>query len=142
MPAASAELIGLTNEVAETTVVAMPGEPAVTASLKEDSMVGTVGWVDVAPVQAGVGMPSRAAASAKPYWVGVKNELSVTWLTNVNFHFGVVGKFPAVSLAALAVLVAELHAAIRADAAAVALTRPVPCRSRRRVGPSFMLRVW
>src|SRR3984957_2403328 len=118
--------MGLTNEVAATTVVAMPGEPAVTASLKADSMVGTVGWVDRAPVQCGVGRPRMAAASAKPYWVGVKNALSVTWLTKVNFHLGVVGKFPAVSLAALAVLVDELHAAIRADAAAVALTRPVP----------------
>src|ERR1017187_7376413 len=102
MPADSAALIGLMNEVAETTVVAMPGELAVTAALRDDSMGGTVGWggsgpgqgggggpgggagggragwVDSAPVQCGVGMPRMAAASAKPYWVGVKNELSVT----------------------------------------------------------------
>src|SRR5215469_9377850 len=103
MPACSALLMGLTNEVAETTVVAMPGEPAVTAAWKADSMVGTVGWVDSAPVQAGVGRPSRAEASWKPYWVGVKNALSVTWLTKVNFHLGVVGKFPAASFAAEAV---------------------------------------
>ena len=43
MPAASALLMGAMNEVAETTVVAMPGEPAVTAAWKADSMVGTVG---------------------------------------------------------------------------------------------------
>src|SRR5438132_228628 len=49
MPACSALLMGATNEVAETTVVAMPGEPAVTAALKEDSMVGTVCWVDLFP---------------------------------------------------------------------------------------------
>src|ERR1700722_3072148 len=126
MPADSALSIGLPNAVAETTVVAMPGEVAAMAALSEVRSVGTVGWVEVAPVQDGVGMPSRAAASAKPYRVGVKNALSVTWLTKVNFHLGVVGKSPAVSLAALAVLVDELHAAIRADAAAVALTRPVP----------------
>src|ERR1700733_9778130 len=149
MPAASAELMGLTNEVAATTVVAMPGEPAVTASLKADSMVGTVGWVDRAPVQCGVGRPRMAAASAKPYWVGVKNELSVTWLTKVNFHLGVVGKLPASSFAADAVEpgdallgLDELHAAIRAEAAAVALNRPAPSRSRRRDGPSFIFRVW
>ena len=95
MPACSALLMGATNAVAETTVVAMPGEPAVTAAWKADSMVEFVGWVDRAPVQAGVGRPSSAAASAMPYWVGVKNELSVTWFTNVNFHLGVVGKLPA-----------------------------------------------
>src|ERR1022692_520111 len=103
MPADSAALIGLMNEVAETTVVAMPGELAVTAALKADSMVGTVGWVDSAPVQCGVGMPRMAAASAKPYWVGVKNALSVTWLTKVNCHLGVVGKLPAAAFAAPAV---------------------------------------
>ena len=145
MPAASALLIGLTNEVAETTVVAMPGEPAVTASLKADSMVGTVGWVDRAPVQCGVGRPRMAAASAKPYWVGVKNGLSATWLTKVNCHFGVVGKLPAAAFATPDVP-AELddellHAAISAEAAAVALNRPAPSSSRRREGPSFMFRV-
>src|SRR5208282_101924 len=103
MPACSALLMGAVNAVAETTVVAMPGEPAVTAAWKADSMVGTSGWVDSAPVQAGVGMPSSAAQSWKPYWVGVKKELSVTWLTKVNFHLGVVGKLPAAAFAADAV---------------------------------------
>src|SRR6476619_5312247 len=95
MPACSALLMGATNAVAETTVVAMPGELAVIAAWRADSMVEFVGWVDRAPVQAGVGSPSSAAASAMPYWVGVKNELSVTWFTNVNFHLGVDGKLPA-----------------------------------------------
>src|SRR5215469_8601810 len=128
MPACSALLMGLTNEVAETTVVAMPGEPAVTAAWKADSMVGTVGWVDSAPVQAGVGRPSSAAASWKPYWVGVKKALSVTWLTKVNFHLGVVGKLPAAACAAADVaddaallVLDEVQAAISAEAAAVAL---------------------
>ena len=148
MPAASALLMGAMNEVAETTVVAMPGEPAVTAAWKADSMVGTVGWVDRAPVQAGVGRPSSAAQSWNPYWVGVKNELSVTWLTKVNFHLGVVGKLPAAAFAADAVPVGAaelldelLHAAMSAEAAAVALNRPAPSSSRRREGPSFMFRV-
>src|ERR1700733_15901595 len=119
MPADSALSIGLPNAVAETTVVAMPGEFAAMAAFSEVSIVGTGGWVEVAPVQDGVGMPSRAAASAKPYWVGVKNALSVTWLTKVNFHLGVVGKLPASSFAADAVEpgdallgLDELHAAI------------------------------
>jgi len=126
-------------------VVAVPLKKAVTASLKDDSMVGTVGWVDRAPVQCGVGMPRMAAASAKPYWVGVKNELSVTWLTKVNCHLGVVGKLPAAAFAVdveLALLeLDELHAAISAEAAAVALNSPAPSSRRRREGPSFMFRV-
>jgi hypothetical protein len=148
IPAASALLIGAVKEVAETTVVAMPAEPAVTAALREDSMVGTVGWVDSAPVQCGVGRPRMAAASAKPYWVGVKNALSVTWLTKVNCHLGVVGKLPAAAFTApdvfdvLAELLDELlQAAISAEAAAVALNRPAPSSSRRREGPSFIFRV-
>src|ERR1700733_5738930 len=67
IPADSALAIGWTNEVASTTVVAMPGELAETAAWKEVSIVETVGWVDRAPVQAGVGRPRSAAQSAKPY---------------------------------------------------------------------------
>src|SRR6266545_3537136 len=37
---------------------------------------------------------SSAQASWAPYWVGVKNGLVVTWLTNTNFHLGVEGKSP------------------------------------------------
>src|SRR5215813_6306702 len=104
MPWDSAWLMGLTNDVAETTVVAMPGELAVTAALNACSMVGTVDCVDRAPVQAGVGRPRIAAASAMPYWVGVKNELSVTWQMKVNFHEGVFGKLPPAAWVAPAVL--------------------------------------
>ena len=32
--------------------------------------------------------PNTEHASAMPYWVGTKNGLVVTWLTNTNFHFG------------------------------------------------------
>src|ERR1700760_2881137 len=148
MPADSALLIGEVNAVAETTVVAIPGEPAVTAAWKADSIVELVGWVDRAPVQAGVGRPRIAAASAMPYWVGVKNELSVTWFTNVNFHAGTFGKLPPAAWVAPAVpevpalLLDELlHAAMSAEAAAVALNSPAPSSSRRREGPSFMFRV-
>ena len=92
--------------------------------------MGTVGWVDSAPVQDGVGSPSSAAASWNPYCVGVKKELSVTWLTKVNFHLGVLGKLPAaaaaVDVGAALLELDELHAAISAEAAAVALNRPAP----------------
>jgi hypothetical protein len=78
--------------------------------------------------------------------VGTKNGLVVTWLTKVNFHGGVDGKFPAAELAGLVLvlplLLVEEQAASSAEAAAVALTRPVPVSSFRRVGPSFMLSVW
>ena len=131
--------------MAETTVVAMPGEFAVIAAWRAESMVEFVGWVERAPVQAGVGRPSSAAASAMPYWVGVKNVLSVTWFTNVNFHLGVDGKLPAAAAAvpdgAALLELDELHAAMSAEAAAVALNRPAPSSSRRRDGPSFMFRV-
>src|ERR1700727_717479 len=103
MPAFSALLIGLTNAVASTTVVAMPSEVEAIAAFRDGSIVGTVGCVEVAPVHEGVSMPSSAAQSWKPYCVGVKNELSVTWFTKVNLYFGVAGKFPAALLAALAV---------------------------------------
>ena len=129
-------------------MVAMPGELAVMAAWMADSMVELVGWVERAPVHDGVGRPRRAAQSAKPYWVGVKKALSVTWLTKVNFHLGVVGKLPAAAFVAEAVLPDEallldelLHAAISAEAAAVALNSPAPSSRRRREGPSFMFRV-
>src|SRR6266511_4694781 len=44
---------------------------------------------------------SSAQASWAPYWVGVKNGLVVTWLTNTNFHLGVEGKSPAPAASAL-----------------------------------------
>jgi hypothetical protein len=79
--------------------------------------------------------------------VGTKNRFVVTWLTNQNCHAGTLGKFPAAAFAAEDVLLLlllafavelVLQAASSADAAAVALTRPVPASSRRRVGPSCM----
>ena len=58
----------------------------------------------------------------------------MTWLTKVNFHLGGVGKLPAAAFAVEPVGVAlleldELHAAISAEAAAVALNRPAPSSS-------------
>jgi hypothetical protein len=58
---------------------------------------------------------------------------------------GVDGKLPAaaaaVPLGAALLELDELHAAMSAEAAAVALNRPAPSSSRRRDGPSFMFRV-
>ena len=75
----------------------------------------------------------------------------MTWLTNQNCQAGVAGKFPATAFAAADDVAAcvgvalleldEVHAAISAEAAAVALNRPAPSISRRREGPSFMFRV-
>src|ERR1700683_4817437 len=96
----------------------------------------------VEPPHLGGCRPRSDAASAKPYWVGVKNEFVVTWLTNQNCHLGVVGKDPATALVAAALLeLLDEHAQIKADAAAVALNSPAPPSSRRRLGPSFMFRV-
>src|ERR1017187_9659776 len=117
IPAARALLIGATNAFGSTTVVAMPSELAAIAEFSEVIIVGTVGCVEVAPVQVGVAMPSSAAASANPYWVGVKNALSVTWLMKVNFHEGVFGKFPATFFAVAALLLLPDEQAARSAAA-------------------------
>src|SRR5579875_1238736 len=90
------------------------------------------------PPHFGVGSPTSAAASAIPYWVGVKNAFVVTWLTNQNCQAGVFGKLPATSFVAAPELDDELQAEISAEAAAVALNSPVPLSSLRRLGPSFM----
>src|ERR1700733_11176782 len=128
------------------TVVAIPLAFAVTALLMALTMSASAESVD--PVHLGLGSPSSAAASAKPNWVGTKKRFVVTWLTNQNCQAGVFGKLPATAAAAdvvtftvLLLLVDELHAASRAEAAAVALTRPVPASSLRRVGPSFIFSV-
>src|SRR5579871_2014031 len=139
MPAFMAFATGVVNAVALITATAMPFAFAEIAAFVALTICGTLELAD--PVQVGLGMPSSAAASSNPYWVGTKNGLVVTWLMKANFHAGVLGKLPAVFLAAVAVLLEELHAASRADAAAVALMSPVPLSSLRRLGPSFMFSV-
>src|ERR1700683_2422545 len=141
MPALIAFATGVVNELASMSVVSMPAAFAETAAWIGAPICEATELVD--PVHFGTGMSSSAAQSAKPYWVGPKKLLVVTWFTNQNCHAGVFGKFPAVSFAAAApaVLLDELHAASSAAAAAVALTRPVPLSSFRRVVPSFMFRV-
>src|SRR6266516_1350762 len=144
MPADIALAVGVLKAVALMTAIAIPFAPDEVAAFIALTICGTF-EVDE-PVQAGLGMPSSAAASCSPYWVGTKNGFVVTWLTKENFQGGVFGKLPATLLALpLADGEApdddELHAASSADAAAVALTSPVPVSRRRRVGPSFMLSV-
>ena len=142
MPAFMAFFTGPVNAVELITATAIPFAFAEMAALVALTISGTLEVAE--PVQAGLGSPSSAAASCSPYWVGTKNGLVVTWLTKVNFHGGVVGKFPAAELAVLVLplLLVDEQAASSAEAAAVALTRPVPLSSFRRVGPSFMLSVW
>src|SRR5215813_10709012 len=144
MPSFMAFAVGVLKAVELTTAIAIPFAFDVMAELVALTMSGTLALSE--PVQAGLGIPSSAAASCSPYWVGTKNGLVVTWLTKVNFHGGVDGKFPAAAapavLVLLPLLLVEEQAASSAEAAAVALTRPVPVSSFRRVGPSFMLSVW
>src|SRR5215831_14188291 len=139
MPASIAFLTGVVNEVALITVVAMPAALPEIAVLKYVTISVALEVVD--PPNFGAGRSSSAAASFMPFWVGTKNRFVVTWLTNQNCHAGVAGKLPAVFFAAFAVVLDVLHAASRAEAAALALTRPVPPSSVRRVGPSFMFSV-
>src|SRR5215467_4944738 len=144
MPAFMAFFTGVVNAVELITATAIPFAFAEMAALVALTISGTLEFAE--PTKEGLGIPSSAAASCSPYWVGTKNGLVVTWLTKVNFHGGVDGKFPAAELAGLVLLLPLLlvdeQAASSAEAAAVALTRPVPVSSLRRVGPSFMLSVW
>src|SRR6516225_2828839 len=139
MPPCMALATGVVNAVALITATAMPLAFAEIAAFVALTICGTLEVSD--PVQDGLGMPSSAAASCSPYWVGTKNGLVVTWLTKANFQAGVFGKLPAVALAACAVVLDELHAVSSAAAAALALINPVPASSLRRVGPSFMFSV-
>src|SRR4029450_1550874 len=133
MPAASALLTGSLKASLSTTASAIPSalaEMAVFMALTISATIGSLG-----PVHWNSQL-SSAQASWAPYWVGVKNGLVVTWLTNTNFHFGVVGKSPA-ALAAGSPLVllssVPGQAASSADAASEALVSPTPPSSRRRV---------
>src|SRR5262245_64385013 len=139
MPSFMAFAVGVLNAVELTTAIAIPFAFDVMAELVALTMSGTLALSE--PVQDGLGMPSSAAASCSPYWVGTKNGLVVTWLMKANFQAGVFGKLPAVAFAACAVVVDEPHAVSSAAAAALALISPVPASSLRRVGPSFMFSV-
>src|SRR5215510_14511715 len=142
MPAFMAFFTGVVNAVELITATAIPFAFAEMAALVALTISGTLEFAE--PTKEGLGIPSSAAASCSPYWVGTKNGLVVTWLTKVNFHGGVDGKFPAAFavLVLLPLLLVDEQAASSAEAAAVALTRPVPVSSFRRVGPSFMFSVW
>src|SRR5262249_9973958 len=142
MPAFMAFFTGVVNAGGRITAAAIPFAFAEMAALVALTISGTLEFAE--PTKEGLGIPSSAAASCSPYWVGTKNGLVVTWLTKVNFHGGVDGKFPAAFavLVLLPLLLVDEQAASSAEAAAVALTRPVPVSSFRRVGPSFMLSVW
>jgi hypothetical protein len=65
---------------------AMPFTPAAIAWSNAVTIWDTLELAE--PVHSGLGMPRRVAASAIPYWVGVKKLLVVTWLTNVNLYEG------------------------------------------------------
>src|SRR5579863_5391869 len=143
MPALMASPTGVVKVVSVglelITVVAMPLAFAAMAVFMYDTI--SVGSEVAEPPHFGVGSPSSAAASFLPKIVGTKNGFVVTWLTNQNSQAGTFGKFPARFLAALAGVLDDPQAVSRAEAAAVALNRPVPASSLRRVGPSFMLSV-
>src|SRR5215469_12189950 len=123
MPSFMAFFTGVVNAVELITATAIPFAFAEMAALVALTISGTLEFCE--PTKAGLGIPSSAAASCSPYWVGTKNGLVVTWLTKVNFHGGVDGKFPAAELAVLVLLpllLVDEQAASSAEAAAVALT--------------------
>src|SRR6266550_5401988 len=106
---------GVLNAVVLITASAIPFAFDVMAALVALTMSEMLDLSE--PVKAGLGIPSSAAASCSPYWVGTKNGLVVTWQTKVNFHGGVVGKFPAAELAVLLpLLLVDEQAASSAEA--------------------------
>src|SRR6266508_3918675 len=127
MPASRALFTGWLNAALSTTAMAMPSALDEIAVLVAFTISATMESLD--PVHWKLA-PSSAQASWAPYWVGVKNGLVVTWLTNTNFQFGVVGKSPAPEAWVLGSLLE--HAASSADAASPALVSPTPVSSRRR----------
>src|SRR6266511_2760543 len=131
MPASSAWLTGALKAFLSTTASAIPSALAEIAALVAFTISATTASFE--PVHWNSQL-SSAQASWAPYWVGVKNGLVVTWLTNTNFHLGVDGKSPAPAAAALLLSLSLLEqAASSADAASPALASPAPVSSRRRV---------
>src|SRR5664280_655302 len=86
MPLARALSVGLLKAIGSIKLEAMPFLPAAIAWSNAVTIWDTLEVAE--PVHSGFGMPRRAAASAIPYWVGVKKLLVVTWLTNVNLYEG------------------------------------------------------
>src|SRR2546429_5963002 len=101
MPSFRAFFSGWVTAVERTTATAIPFAFDEIAELVALTISGMLALSE--PVQAGLGIFSSAAASARPYWVGTKNGLVGTWLTKGNFHAGVDGKSPAGCLAGLPV---------------------------------------
>src|SRR5579862_7477379 len=110
MPACIAAATGVANDLSPglllMTQVAMPLALAATAVLMADVISEMMEFCE--PVHFGVGMPSKAAASASPDCVGTKNRFVVTWLTKQNCHAGTEGKLPAAATAAEAEPLLEL----------------------------------
>src|SRR5262245_11997737 len=92
MPLPSACLVRSTKALLSVSAMAMPSALLSTAVFMALAISATLPFSD--PDHCGSGSPSRAAASANPVLVGVKNEFVVTWLTNTNFHWGVLGNRP------------------------------------------------
>src|SRR5215831_19056408 len=136
MPAFMAFFTGVVNAVELITATAIPFAFAEMAALVALTISGTLEFAE--PTKEGLGIPSSAAASCSPYWVGTKNGLVVTWLTKVNFHGGVDGKFPAAELAGLLavppLLLVEEQAA-SSPPQAVAPDRRTAQTSVQRTGP-------
>src|SRR6266516_3165110 len=91
MPVASALSTGSLHALVSIAATAIPSALEETAALVAFTMSATTELSD--PVHWYL-QPSSAQASAAPYWVGTKNGLVVTWLTNTKFHLGVVANWP------------------------------------------------
>src|SRR3954447_5067300 len=112
----------------------MPSAPPVTAVLNALTISLTllfsepVHWYE---------QPSSLHASSAPYFVGTKNGLVVTWLTNTNFRLPFDPKMPAAGVPldwlVWALVVAGLLLPPHAEMMAVARPAPAPVSAVRRV---------
>ena len=85
MPADSAAFTGSLNAVGSMIETAIPSALAAMAAFIALTISETL--LVAEPVHWYL-HPTMETASWMPYWVGTKNGLVVTWLTNTKFHWG------------------------------------------------------
>src|SRR5260370_16947549 len=91
MPADKAASTGALNATGSMIETAIPSTLAAMAVFIALTMSATILFAE--PVHWYL-HPTRAQASEAPYWVGTKNGLVVTRLTNTKFHCGWLGNCP------------------------------------------------
>src|SRR5260370_40683731 len=129
MPADNAASTGALNATGSMIETAIPSTLAAMAVFIWLTMSATILFAE--PVHWYL-HPTRAQASEAPDWVGTKNGLVVTWLTNTKFHVGWLRKLPSPEGVVDDGLLVPPHASSKAGKERpVAPSTPAWSRSRR-----------